>query len=98
MSHKKKHHHEEYYERPPKNWGNSREFVISLAVLMVTTLGTTIPLYLQSCSQIEAIRNDVKSIQSEMHTMHAEIRADMRDFHGRLISLEERYKGFPTSR
>jgi len=27
-----------------------------------------------------------------MHTMHAEIRADMRDFHGRLISLEERSK------
>lgn len=79
-----------------RNTGGSRELIISVAILMVTTLGTTIPLYIHSSSQtaaqIEAIRGDVRAMQNEMHSMHAEIRADMRDFHGRLISLEERSK------
>lgn len=54
--------------QPRANW----EMVISLVLIMLTTLGTTIPLYLQSTHQIEAIQ------------------AEIRDFHGRLCTIEER--------
>lgn len=77
----------------------SREVLIALAVLMATTLGTTIPLYIhnasQTSSQIEAIRADVKSMQHDMRAYHADIQSEMRDFHGRLIAIEERNKNNP---
>lgn len=64
-----------------KHYQTSRmntEMIISLVVIMVTTLGSTIPLYLytanQTSSQIQAIQ------------------AEMKDFHGRLCAIEERNK------
>ncbi len=87
-------HHKQHTAQ--KESSGSRDMIITVAILMATTLGTTIPLYIHNSSQttvqIEAIREDVKSIEKSMNNMHAEIRADMRDFHGRLISIEERNK------
>ena len=57
------------------------EMVISLVIIMVTTLGTTIPLYIQSSNQIQAIREDISAIHAEM-----------KDFHGRLCAIEEKNK------
>ncbi len=59
------------------NW----EMVISLALIMLTTLGTTIPLYVQSSNQISAIHEEITAIHQEM-----------KDFHGRLCAIEERNK------
>lgn len=61
------------------------ELIISLVIVMATILGTTIPMYIHTSSQIEAIRSE--SIQ-----FHKDIYDEMRDFHGRLISIEERQR------
>jgi|GEM_PF-1068801 hypothetical protein len=58
-----------------------RSTVISLALIMLTTLGTTIPLYIQSTNQIAAIHTEITAIHQEM-----------KDFHGRLCAIEERNK------
>jgi hypothetical protein len=44
------------------NW----EMVISLVLIMLTTLGTTIPLYLQSSHQIEAIHQEMKDFHGKL--------------------------------
>ena len=51
------------------------ELIISLVIVMVTILGSTIPLYIHTSSQIQAIHDEIK------------------DFHGRLCSIEERNRG-----
>jgi hypothetical protein len=50
------------------------ELIISLTIVMVTVIGSTIPLYLHTSSQIEAIHEEMK------------------DFHGRLVALEEKIR------
>lgn len=52
--------------------------LVELIVVLLTILGSTIPLYLHTDSKLEA------AIQG--------IREDMRDFHGRLCAIEERNK------
>lgn len=61
------------------------EMTISLVIVMATILGATIPLYLYTASQAT----------SQIQAIHMEIigmRAEMRDFHGRLCAIEERNK------
>ena len=48
--------------------------LIEMIIVLVTILGSTIPLYLHTSSQISAIHEEMK------------------DFHGRLCSIEERIK------
>lgn len=60
--------------------------VIELAVLAFTTLGTTITLFLHSDSKMEEFRK-------ESLALHREMAQEMKDFHGRLITIEERRKG-----
>lgn len=61
------------------------ELIVSLVIVMATTLGSTIPLYVHLSNQtavtVAAIREDVK-------TMHVE----MKQFHGKLCAIEERNK------
>jgi hypothetical protein len=57
--------------------------VIELAVLAFTTLGTTITLFLHSDGKTEEFRKEVLSL-------HKEMAQEMKDFHGRLITIEER--------
>lgn len=52
--------------------------IIELVIVLVTIVGSTIPLYLHT--------------DSKLHTAIDAINQEMRDFHGRLISLEERSK------
>lgn len=59
--------------------------IVELIVVLMTILGSTIPLYIHTDNKMEmfmnAIRQDVNAIQSEM-----------KDFHGRLCAIEERNK------
>lgn len=56
--------------------------IIEMVIVLMTILGSTIPLYLHTDSKIEAFHETIRGIQQEM-----------KDFHGRLCSIEERNKG-----
>ena len=60
--------------------------IIELSILLFTTLGTTIPLYLHTDSKQQANQERTEAILQG-------IREDIRDFHGRLCIIEERNKG-----
>lgn len=55
------------------------EVVVSLVLVIGTILGVTIPLHM-------SIQEDVRAIRQEVMEFHRE----MRDFHGRLIAIEEK--------
>jgi len=59
--------------------------VISIAMIMLTTLGSTVPLYIHISNstheQLQGIREEISGMREEM-----------RDFHGRLCAIEERNK------
>jgi len=59
--------------------------MIELIIVLMTILGSTIPLYIHTDNKLETaltgIRCDVKAIQDEM-----------KDFHGKLCAIEERNK------
>jgi len=71
-----------YYKRSPSV---DRGMIVSLVIIMVTTLGTTIPLYIHSESQSNE-RHKETSAQLRA------IQEEMKDFHGRLCAIEERNK------
>lgn len=52
--------------------------IVEMIIVLMTILGSTIPLYIHTDSKLEA------ALQG--------IREDMRDFHGRLCAIEERNK------
>lgn len=59
---------------------------LELCVVLVTILGSTVPLYIhmdnRAHEQVVAIHQTLEGI-----------RQDIRDFHGRLCSIEERNRG-----
>lgn len=71
-----KHH---YYQKPPIQWHP----LIELIVVLMTILGSTIPLYIHTDNKLEAS-------MSKMDATLQGIREDIRDFHGRLCAIEER--------
>lgn len=73
----RKHYHQTQQQPNRQNW----EILLTLVIIMGSTLGTTIPLYMQANSQIQAIREDISAIHQEM-----------KDFHGRLCAIEEKNK------
>jgi hypothetical protein len=60
--------------------------IIELSILLFTTLGTTIPLYLHTDAKQQAYQERCQA------TLDG-IREDMRDFHTRLCLIEERNRG-----
>ncbi len=42
------------------------ELIISLVIVMVTILGSTIPLYLHTSAQIEAIHQEIKDFHGRL--------------------------------
>lgn len=62
-----------------KQNGSNNQVIISLVIIMVTTLGSTIPLYIHSSNLIDAVREDVKAIHEEM-----------KQFHGKMCVIESR--------
>lgn len=61
------------------------ELIISLVLVMVTTLGSTIPLYIYTSRQTH---DQISAIHKEISAIHKE----MTDFHGRLCAIEEKIK------
>lgn len=59
--------------------------IVEMIIVLVTILGSTIPLYLHTDSKMEAFQNRNYEILEG-------IRQDMKDFHGRLCAIEERNK------
>lgn len=57
--------------------------LIEMIVVLITILGSTIPLYLHTDTKIQ---NAVNAIQSQVNA----IQQEMKDFHGRLCAIEER--------
>lgn len=57
--------------------------LVELIVVLMTILGSTIPLYIHTDTKLEAAMSKIDC------TLQG-IREDMRDFHGRLCSIEER--------
>jgi cell division protein FtsB len=71
--------HRKRYQRN----GFNLELIVSLLIIMATTLGTTIPMYLHSNSLMYA---NMKETNANITAIHEE----MKDFHGRLCAIEER--------
>ncbi len=42
------------------------EMIISLVIIMATTLGTTIPMYLHMSSQVQAIHDEIKDFHGRL--------------------------------
>lgn len=59
------------------------ENLVALVIIMVTIIGSTVPLYIHSSSQLENFRQSSQAILQG-------IQDEMRDFHGRLCAIEER--------
>jgi hypothetical protein len=57
--------------------------LVELIVVLMTILGSTIPLYIHTDNKLEAS-------MSKMDDTLQGIREDIRDFHGRLCAIEER--------
>ena len=83
-----------YEEEKPRKV--NLEMIISLVLIMVTTLGTTIPLYIHSNqmteTKLDAIRQDINAARQDTKDFREMWAQETRDFHGRLIVLEERTK------
>lgn len=57
--------------------------IIEMVIVLMTILGSTIPLYLHTDAKMDIF-------QARNHEILEAIRQDMRDFHGRLCAIEER--------
>ncbi len=52
-----------------KNYNPQRmnlELIVSLVIIMVTTLGSTIPLYLHMSSQVQAIQDEIRDFHGRL--------------------------------
>jgi hypothetical protein len=59
--------------------------LVELGIVLITILGSTIPLYLHMDSKIDKFQEKNQEILEA-------IRLDIRDFHGRLCTIEEKNK------
>lgn len=66
--------------------------LIEMIIVLVTILGSTIPLYIHTDSKIEKSNEKMHEIAQRMDITLQGIREDMKDFHGRLCAIEEKYR------
>lgn len=59
------------------------ELIISLIIVMATILGTTIPMYIHTDTKTSEFHKDMYELRKDMAD-------EMKDFHARLIAIEER--------
>lgn len=57
--------------------------IVELIVVLMTILGSTIPLYIHTDNKLEEHRKETNQLIEA-------IRMDIRDFHGKLCTIEER--------
>jgi len=63
------------------------ELIISLVIIMVTVLGSTIPLHLHTSSQIDAIHQEMKDFHGKLERQDAEFKAHMLYHHDKLSRI-----------
>lgn len=66
--------------------------LIEMIIVLVTILGSTIPLYIHTDSKIDTLREYSENSRKETNQIIEAIREDVRDFHYRLCTIEERNK------
>ena len=68
--------------------------IIELTILLFTTLGTTITLYLHTETKqqayIQRMDTILEGIRQDSRDFHEAYRQETKDFHGRLCQIEER--------
>lgn len=71
--------------------------LIELIVVLMTILGSTIPLYIHTDNKLEAaITRSDKKLETSLNKIDStlqSIKDELRDFHGRLCAIEERNRG-----
>jgi hypothetical protein len=68
------------------NW----EAIVGLIILMSTILGSTVPLYLHSSTQIDAIHQEIRAVNQEMKDFHGRLERQDAEFKGHVLLMEER--------
>jgi hypothetical protein len=70
--------------------------IVEIIIVMMTILGSTIPLYLHTDGKIDAMRQETKqfsqAIHEEMKDFHGRLERQDAEFKSRLCSIEERNK------
>lgn len=66
--------------------------IIEMAMVIFTTLGTTIALYLHTDSKIDLMNQNATLNRQENTQILLGIQAEIKDFHGKLCAIEERNK------
>lgn len=61
--------------------------VIEMVIVLITILGSTIPLYLQNANQIQAIHQDMRDFHGRMERQDAE-------FRGKLALQDAEFKAY----
>lgn len=60
--------------------------------IILTVIGTALAIIGSNIALISWLRTDVKAFETEIRGWKEEINKEMKDFHGRLCSLNERNK------
>lgn len=60
--------------------------------IILTVIGTAAAIIGSNIALISWLRSDMKSFETEIRSWKDEINKEMKDFHGRLCSLNERNK------
>jgi hypothetical protein len=66
--------------------------LIEMIVVLVTILGSTIPLYIHTDSKIDAMHETIKAINMEIKDFHTRLALQDQEFKMRLSNIEERNK------
>lgn len=87
---KKTYHHYEKKENRPFNL----DLIVSLVLIMITTLGTTIPLHLHISAEISDIQKEMTRFHGRMEKIDAEFKGKLvaqdLEFKMRLCAIEEK--------
>lgn len=59
------------------------ELIVSLIIIVVTILGSTIPLHLHTSTQIDAIHQEMKDFHGRLERQDAEYKAHMLHLHNK---------------
>lgn len=72
------------------------ELIVSLVIVMVTVIGSTVPLYIHSSGQIAAIHQEMMDFHGRLERQDAEFKGRMEkiesDYRNGLLLLEEKVR------
>ena len=66
---------------------------LQVLVLILSNLGIVVPLFLWNRSESNADRREAAQDRREANALIQAIQLEIKDFHGRLCAIEERYRG-----